>query len=121
MKQRLIIPILAGLISLYTVGALADDKDRTQDRMKTQNQVQDRIYGSQLMTEKERNEHRKKMRSANTDQERNQIRHEHHEHMKKRAKQQGKILSDEMPVKGSRMGAGGGQGRGKGSGGGKGR
>lgn len=121
MKQRLIAPILVGLISLYTVGTLADDKDRTQDGMQTQNQAQDRIYGSQLMTEKERNEHRNKVRSAKTEQEQNRIRHEHHERMKKRAKQQGKTLPDEMPVKGSRMGAGGGQGRGKGPGGGKGR
>lgn len=121
MNQRLIVPILVGLISLYTVGTLAGDKDLTQNRIQTQNQDQDRIYGSQIMTEKERNEHPEKMHSAKTEQEQNRIRHENHERMKERADQQGKTLPGEMPVKGSQMGVGGGQGRGKGSGGGKGR
>ncbi|WP_036858573.1 hypothetical protein [Porticoccus hydrocarbonoclasticus] len=119
MKQQLIAPILVGLISLYTAGTLAGDMDRTQDGMQTQSQVQDRIYGSQLMTEEERNEYRKKMGSVKTEQERNQIRHEHHERMKKRAKQQGKTLPDEMPATGGHRGTGVGQGSGKGFGGNK--
>ncbi|MEP3856619.1 MAG: hypothetical protein ABJM39_06190 [Porticoccus sp.] len=44
--------------------------------MEAQSQVQDRIYGSQLITEEERNGHRKKMGSAKTEQEQSQIRHE---------------------------------------------
>ena len=67
-------------------------------------QQQDKIYGSQLMTPQERLEHRNKMLAAKTVEEREQIRKAHHEKMKQRAKKQGITLSDEPPARGGGMG-----------------
>ena len=69
---------------------------------------QSQIYGSQIMTQQERNEFQDRVRSARTDQERQQIRNEHHQKMQLRAKEQGLTLPDKAPPKG----AGRGQGRG---------
>lgn len=74
------------------------------------------IYGSQLMTNQERIEHRAKLRAATTAQEREQVRLEHHEQMKLRAKERGVTLPDEMPAQGRGMGPGGGMGLGGGMG-----
>ena len=76
------------------------------------------IYGSQIMTNQERIEHRTKLRAAKTAQEREQIRLEHHEQMKLRAKERGLALPDEAPAPGGGMG---GMGPGGGMGGGRGR
>lgn len=73
---------------------------------------QERIYGSQLMTQEERMEYRKKMRAAKTAEEREQIRKEHHEQMKARAKERGMALPDEPPAMGGGMGPHGGMGPG---------
>jgi len=75
------------------------------------------IYGSQLMTNQERIDHRTKLRAAKTAQEREQVRVEHHEQMKLRAKERGVALPDDPPAQGSGMG----QGSGAGMGGGRGR
>lgn len=72
------------------------------------------IYGSQLMTNQERIEHRTKMQAAKTAEEREQVRQQHHEQMQLRAKEQGVTLPDTPPAQG------GGQGRGMGPGGGMG-
>lgn len=87
--------------------------------------AEEQIYGQQLMTEQERNEHRIKMQSMNTPEERERYRLEHHSKMEQRAKEQG-ITLPEMPLQrfnsmdsmdrmdrmergtGSRQGAGGG-------------
>lgn len=82
------------------------------------------IYGSQIMTNQERIEHRAKLRAAKTAQEREQVRLEHHEQMKLRAKERGVALPDEPPAQGGGMGPGGGMGgmgTGGGMGGGRGR
>ena len=47
------------------------------------------IYGSQLMTQQERIEHRNKLRAAKTVEERDQVRLQHHEEMQLRAKEKG--------------------------------
>jgi hypothetical protein len=102
--------------------ALAADQDqlRTQDKdqLHTQDQTktQDQIYGSQLMTEKERNEYRNRMRSAKTVQEQEQIRAEHHKSMQVRAKERGVTIPDVPPAKGGGMGPGGGMAPGGGMG-----
>jgi hypothetical protein len=71
------------------------------------------IYGYQLMTQQEREEHRLKMRSFRTEQEREAYRQEHHKRMQERAKEKGVTLPDEpMPRRG--MGPGGGMGSGSG-------
>lgn len=114
MKRQLMVTALVGVIAFYATGVMAEDQLRTQDRLQTQSQ--DRIYGSQLMTEQERNEYRNRIRSANNEEERNQIRNEHHERMQQRAKERGLSLPDEPPAKGGHMG----QGKGKGASGGMG-
>lgn len=69
------------------------------------------IYGSQMMTQQERIEHRNQMRAAKTLEEREQVRSRHHELMVQRAKERGITLPDEPPMRGG-MGPGGGMGRG---------
>jgi hypothetical protein len=73
------------------------------------------IYGSQMMSEQERLEHRNRLRSAKTLEERERIRTEHHEQMVERARERGVTLPDEPPMRGG-MGQGGG-GMGPGGGG----
>lgn len=85
------------------------------DPAPVQAQKQEVIYGSQLMTNQERNDFRAKMRNAKTAREREQVRLEHHKAMQERAKAQGKTLPDMPPAMGGGMGPGGG-GMGPGSG-----
>ena len=79
--------------------------------------AEQQVYGYQLMTEQERIEHRAKMQSMKTAEERERYRIEHHKKMQERAKQQGVTLPD-APM---RPGMGPGKGMGPGMGGGKGR
>ena len=125
MKRTLIYPaVIAALLpAMVSVANAADqDKDQTrdQDRRQTQDQARDTpIYGSQLMTQQERSEYRARMRAAKTQEEREQIRKEHHEHMKVRAKEKGVTLPDEPPARGMGSGtgpSGGGMGPGMGGG-----
>ena len=76
------------------------------------------IYGSQMMTEQERMEYRNQMMNAKTDEERQQIRAEHHVQMQERAKERGITLPENPPM-GKGMGSGMGTGKGMGSGMGK--
>ncbi len=117
-KGMLAMSTLAVSLLLFTGGALAVDQERTQDRIQTQEQEQ--VYGSQLMTQQERAEYRTRINAAISEEERKQIREEHHERMKERAKAQGVTLPDSVPsVRGGGMGRGGmgGMGRGGSSGG----
>ena len=106
MKQLFILCVLATALFLSASPVFSAD--------------QERIYGSQLMTQQERQEHRERLRNAKTEKERMQIRKEHHERMKERARAQGKVLPDEPPERGGFMGSGDstGSGGGMGSGGG---
>lgn len=112
MKKTLMVSALATALSLSAGFVLAADQVPAKEKAQTQEQ----IYGSQLMTQQERAEQRDKMRAAKTAEEREQIRKEHHERMKERAKERGVTLPDEPPARGSRMGSGG-SGMGSGSGG----
>ncbi len=95
------------------------------DAVQSQDQVRQRIYGSQLMTPQERMEYRSKMRSMKTREEREAFRREHHKQMQERAKERGMKLPD-MPQQGMMRGRGPdgmgppGQGMGGGMGGGMG-
>ena len=80
-------------------------------------QNQTPIYGSQLMTQQERNEYRARMRNLRTAQERERFRLEHHERMQERARARGITLPDEPPARGGRGMGPGGQGMGPGGGG----
>jgi hypothetical protein len=112
MKRKLLYGMIAAsLLAGLSVAALAQDQDRdklqTQDKDQTRDQLRTRdrdIYGSQLMTTEERNEYHAKMRAAKTAQEREQIRKEHHERMKVRAKEKGVTIPDEPPERGKGMG-----------------
>lgn len=125
MKKQPLTLLASALVAamFLPAGAYAEDQVKDQDRLQTQDQIrdQDRIYGSQLMTEQERMEYRNRMRAAKTAEEREQIRKEHHERMKVRAKEQGLTLPDEPPYPGGGMGPGPGPGGmgGMGPGGGK--
>jgi hypothetical protein len=125
MKRTLIYTaVVAALLPAMVSVANAADQDknqtRDQDRRQTQDQARDTpIYGSQLMTQQERNEYRNQMRATKTAQEREQLRKEHHERMKVRAKEKGVTLPDEPPARGMGRGTrpdGGGMGSGSGGG-----
>ena len=104
-KNTVKIMLSAMALGLMTSGAIAVDEP---------------IYGSQLMTNQERMEHRTKMNAAKTAQEREQVRMEHHEQMQLRAKERGMTLPDTPPARGAGMrqgmGPGGGMGGGMGAG-----
>ncbi|MEQ1638778.1 MAG: hypothetical protein ABL903_19130 [Methylococcales bacterium] len=103
LKHKLIISALTSILALSSSLTFAVD------------QVQEQVYGRELMTEQEREAQQSKMRAAKTNEEREQIRAEQHQRMKERAKESGKTLSDKPPVngggmgRGRRMGAGGGR------------
>ncbi|MDD2880048.1 MAG: hypothetical protein PHQ58_06400 [Rhodoferax sp.] len=101
-------------------GAVAQDKTQDQAKDQTQARVQDRtqdqIYGSQLMTQVERNEYRAKMRSMKTSQERDALRLEHHKLMQERAQVKGITLPAEPLARGAGAGIGPGAGVGAGAG-----
>lgn len=109
-KRSLLISAMASSLLIFNPGFAADPP--------AQKQAQEQIYGSQLMTEQERATHQAKMRSAKTNEEREQIRAQHHKEMQVRAKQQGVTLPAEPPAQG--MGGGMGPGGGAGMGGGMG-
>ncbi len=112
------VSILAAALAVLAGPLFAADQVREQKQDQTQAQDQERIYGSQMMTQKERNAYRAQMRAAKSEKERKQLRNEHHELMQKRAKERGMTLPDMPPASGGMMGPGGGmrQGGGMGSG-----
>ena len=115
--------VLFSVLATATTLVAAQDRDRTQAQDQDRTQTQDRdqirdsdIYGSQLMTQQERNQYRERMRAAQTQQERERLRAEHHERMRERARERGVTLPASPPVPGGGMGPGGG-GMGPGGGG----
>ncbi|MBI4809673.1 MAG: hypothetical protein HY799_12085 [Nitrosomonadales bacterium] len=119
--RTLAVSALACSLMLGGSVALAADKVQAQDRTQDQTRLQDQeqIYGSQLMTEQERLEHRNMMRTLKTQEEREAYRLEHHKKMQVRAKEKGVTLPEE-PLPRGRMMRGPGTGGGMGSGGGMG-
>ena len=102
---------LCAMLFAGMVLAADQDQDRDRDRLNDDN-----VYGWQLMTPKERDEYREKIRSLNTEQEREAFRNEHHKQMQERAREQGVTLP-ESPMTRQHGGAGPGSG-GMGGGGG---
>ena len=113
-KKSCFIPILGAVLCLPLGTAFA--ADATPAAGQVQNQM---IYGSQLMTPKERVEYRDRLRAAKTIQERERIRQEHHEEMMELAKKRGVTLPAVPPAGGAGMGPGAGM-MGTGTGGGMG-
>ena len=105
-KKPLLISAMAGSLLLAINPGFATNPP-------VQNQAQEQIYGSQLMTQQERTEYQARMRATKTNEEREQIRAQHHKEMQVRAKQQGVTLPAEPPA----HGMGGGMGPGGGAGG----
>jgi len=99
-KQVIVAALACALIlpSSFTLAA-----EQTTERQRIQTEDQEQIYGSQMMTEQERNEYRTRMHAAKTNAEREQIRMEHHERMTNRAKTQGMSMPETPPAKGSGM------------------
>lgn len=113
---------LSAIALALPLAAAAQGQAQPQQRQQTQEQAQERIYGSQLMTDQERNEYRNRMRAATTEQERVQLRAEHHRQMQQRAKERGVTLPDDPPAqRGYQGGPGPGPGYGGGMGGGSGK
>lgn len=115
-RRQLMLSALAMALSLSAGFAPAAEQARTQSA-----DSQEPIYGSQLMTPQERAEHRTRMRTAKTAEDRDRVRNEHHERMKVRAKERGVTLPDEPPASGGGMGPGGRMPPGGGAGMGRGR
>jgi hypothetical protein len=112
-KRPLLLSAVACAFSLSAGLALAEDqahdqiRDQARDETKAKTQEQEKIYGSQLMTQKERAEYRAQMRTAKTAEGREQIRIQHHERMKERAKARNVALPDEPLVHDSGIVSGG--------------
>ncbi|MBK5207650.1 MAG: hypothetical protein JJD98_20340 [Polaromonas sp.] len=115
--------VIAVAATGVATSAAAQDKDQERDRVQLRDQ--DRIFGSQLMTQQERIEYANRMRSMKSEQEREAFRLEHHKQMQDRARARGVTLPDEPPQvpgramggPGAGMGPGGGMGPGSGAGG----
>lgn len=97
---KLIYLILFAITNLVVLNfALAEGdepSEQAQDSVKSQTRDADDevVYGWQIMSPKERAEHRTKMRSLKTKSEREAYRLEHHKLMQERAKQKGVTLPD---------------------------
>lgn len=113
MKRYIQILALTAVISIVAFQAPAAGQEQTRQQSREQ------IYGSQLMTEEEREAHRQRVRNAATQEKREQIRAEHHKVMQERAKERGITLPDEPLTRGRRPGMGRGQGKGPGTGAGR--
>ena len=107
MKQ---VPMLALSLSIGAALAVLAGPAAAQTAapsMPMQMQDHDRIYGSELMTQEERNQYQTQMRALQTEEEREAFRIEHHEKMQERARAQGKTLPDEpLENRGPGMGPG---------------
>jgi hypothetical protein len=83
------------------------------------------VFGRQLMTQEELQQHRQTMQGLATKEERQQYRKEHHQRMLERARERGVTLPEEpgkqgkgmgpKPGKGEQKGQGAGQGQGTGT------
>lgn len=115
--SMLMLTLVISMTASAQAQSQAQSRDQTQTTQRIQTQDCDRIYGSELMTWQERVEYQSRMRAAKTEQEREQIRLEHHHKMQERAKAQGKTLPDKPPAdRGHGMGPGTGSDMGPGSG-----
>lgn len=117
MKRReIFVPRMALVAAVSLLLAGASTSLLAQD----QTQLQDPVYGSQLLTRQERAQYQTKMRSLKTEQEREAFRLEHHKEMQERAKAQGVTLPETPPNPRPGMGPGMGPGMMGGPGGGMG-
>lgn len=112
-KRNAILSLITAVALLAPAISIAAESESGQKPVKKQ--AQERVYGSQLMTQQERAEHRAKMRGLKTREERDAYRLEHHRKMQERAREKGLTLPDEPPARGGGMGPRGGMGTGGGN------
>lgn len=106
-KKLVVSIVLPGALLLSMGVALAADEEQPrqmeqigqQVQMMDQDSQQEQVYGWELMTPEERAEHREKMRSFQTEEEREAYRQEHHKLMQERAEEQGVTLPELPPKK----------------------
>jgi len=99
--QKPIHTLLVALLAMLGANtAAAADQAQAVPETQAMTQSDELIYGSQLMTPQERSEHRAKMRSLKTKEEREAFRTEHHKIMQERAKKMGKTIPDLPPMQG---------------------
>lgn len=107
MKRKTGVFVLGLFVPLLALSVQAANEGIAPTPSQKQTQVRDGdIYGYQMMTTEERDAYRARMRAANTYEEREQIRREHHEQMAARAKERGITLPEQPPARGPRMGTG---------------
>jgi hypothetical protein len=107
MKGKVLV-LLSLTGTLLLPGGIAAAADRPAQEIAGTQESQ--IYGSQLMEPGERLEYQTRMRAAQTAEERELLRGEHHQRMQERAKVRGTTLPDEPPDRGGGMGMGPGAG-----------
>jgi len=105
-RKRLVSLMLGAVAAMAAAAPLALQADDTNG------QAAQTVLGRQLMTEQEQLEQRARMRTAKTEEEREQIRAEHHELMQERAQERGLTLPDQPMARGG-MGPGAGRGAGR--------
>jgi hypothetical protein len=93
--QLLLVAIISNFLVIPISISYADNMDDAGSEKRAQMQ----IYGSQLMTEQERAEHRERVWSAKNREERHIILAEHHRRMQERAKERGIKLPPPLPKK----------------------
>ena len=106
-RHTLLIAIMAAAMAMTAAG-VSEAAEQQPAAKKAQP-----IYGSQLMTQQERDAYRARMRAARTPEAREALRAEHHQAMQARAKERGVTLPDQPP---KRSGPGKGKGTGMGPG-----
>ncbi len=104
LRKVLMISIAASALLLSNAQAIK--QMWASDQTAQEAREQERIYGSQLMTEQERTEYLKKISTATDAEERGKIRQEHHALMDERARTQGVVLPDEPPADAEHKGHG---------------
>ncbi len=107
--QRLTV-LASAVAAIAFTGSNVLAQDKVQSNAQTPTRDQDKlqvpVYGSQLMTDAERNEYRLRMRSLKSSQERETFRLEHHKLMQDRAREKGITLPEVPPAMGKGMGPG---------------
>ena len=101
---------LAAILGIGILPAAAEPQNLTRSQVEVQEQIQQQIYGWELMSPEERFHYWQRMQNAETVQERERIRTEHREMILERARQRGVDVMPQ-PGRGSPQGGmGGGQG-----------
>lgn len=98
-KRVAVLALLAGAFSLPAIA-----------------QEEEQVFGRQLMTQEEMQEHRRMMQSLDTPEARQEYREQHHQRMLERARERGVTLPEEPGQQGKGQGQGKGMGMGQGQG-----